>query len=210
MNYLKARRNMIEKQLRANGVTNALILKAIEKIARENFLPQNIQFLAYSDDTLHLGNNRYAMNPLLTGRLLQIADIKPDDVVLDIGCNTGYMTALLSQLASTVVALENEIEFYDKALENLSKLDIDNAVVINSVLQNGLLEQAPYDVIIIEGMIPKTPEIIYKQLNENGRLISIIAENSLGHATIITRKAGKLEQKVLFETNTPVLIGFGN
>ncbi|MEZ0224110.1 MAG: protein-L-isoaspartate O-methyltransferase, partial [Alphaproteobacteria bacterium] len=104
---------MVECQLRPNKVTDAALLEAVRKIPREQFVPRYLQSVAYVDEDVPLGNGRYLREPVIVARLIQEAAVQKDDIVLDIGCNSGYSTAVLGHLAGTVVALEAEDHFAD-------------------------------------------------------------------------------------------------
>src|SRR5262249_55744999 len=120
----RARENMVESQLRPNRVTDQELLDAMRKIPREQFVPRHLQSVAYVDEDVPLGNGRYLREPVIVARLIQEANVRKNDIVLDIGCNTGYSTAVLGHLAGTVVALEAEDHFADEAEKLLHDLDI--------------------------------------------------------------------------------------
>ena len=129
LEYATARRNMVESQIRTNKVTDAGLIEAFERVPRELFVPERLRGIAYVDEDIALGNGRFAMEPMVLARLLQAARPEPDDIALDLGCATGYATAILSRLVATVVALEGEADLAAEANRILSELEIDNAVV---------------------------------------------------------------------------------
>ena len=205
--FTATRRNMVESQIRTNAVTQEVLLAALAEIPREKFVPEALRGVAYIDEDLPLKKGRYLMEPLVLAKLLQLAAITPDDVVLDIGCGTGYSAALLSKLANTVVALESDPELAARATATLSELSIDNVVVVTAPLAGGYAKQAPYDVIVFNGSVPRIPETIARQLADGGRLVAVVGEG-VGQGTLMTRNRGILAQRPVFDAATPILPDF--
>ena len=106
IDFAAARTNMVNNQVRPNKVTDDRVLAALAAVPRERFVPEAMAGNAYVDEDIAVAAGRYLMEPMVLARLLQAAAIEPDDVVLDIGCATGYSAAVLAQLAATVVALD--------------------------------------------------------------------------------------------------------
>jgi protein-L-isoaspartate(D-aspartate) O-methyltransferase len=208
--FEQARENMVESQLRPNKVTDGALLEAVRKIPREQFVPRHLQSVAYVDEDVPLGNGRYLREPVIVARLIQEAGVLKDDIVLDIGCNTGYSTAVLGHLAGTVVALEAEDQLADEAEKLLHDLDICNVVVVRQKdLREGYAQQGPYDVIFINGSVPAVPARIKAQLADGGRLVTVISESGhMGVATLITRNGDSFSSRALFDAATPTLKGF--
>ena len=137
VDYAAARMNMVDSQIRTNKVTNAELIAAFESVPREAFVPERLAGVAYVDEDIALSNGRYLMEPMVLARLLQEARPGPADVVLDVGCGTGYATAILAKLAATVVALESDHDLAVKATKLLGDLGIDNAIVVEGPLPAG-------------------------------------------------------------------------
>ena len=115
MDYQAVRQNMVEHQIRPNRVTDAGVIAAMAEVPREMFVPEEVASIAYVDEAAPLGDNRYLMEPSLLARILQGAKISSDDVVLSIGCGTGYAAAILAKVAKAVVAVEVSSELAEKA-----------------------------------------------------------------------------------------------
>jgi len=208
-NYQLARKNMIESQIRTNKVTDERILDSMSNLPREQFVPLHMQGFAYVDEDVDLGNGRFLQEPLILARLVQAANIKSTDIVLVIGAATGYSPALIGRLAATVVGVESDQKLADQADTLLHELDIVNTAVIQGDENLGYPKQAPYDVILINGAVPRVPEHILEQMSEGGRLITVIAKSSrVGEAVLIERKNGEFTQNNLFEATTPFLRSF--
>jgi len=200
---------MVDCQIKPNKVTDPRLLEALETLPREKFVPPQMQGFAYIDEDIDLGNGRYMQEPMVLARLIQAAQVGPEDVVLDIGCGTGYSTAVLSHLASTVVGIEQDAELARQAENVLKSLDLTNAVTFQSDLIDGYNEQAPYDAIFINGSIPEVPPVILEQLVDGGRLVTVISKDgSPGHAVVYTRVRDVVSEKVIFDAATPFLEEF--
>ena len=207
LDFVIARRNMVEHQLRTNAVTDEAVLAAMGEIPRERFVPETLRDVAYIDEDLPVKKGRYLMEPRVFARLLQLAGVKRDDMVLDIGCGTGYSTAVLSKLANTVVALESDAELAARASTTLSELAIDNAIIVTAPLADGFAKQSPYDVIVFGGSLARVPASIARQLAEGGRLVAVIGEG-MGRGTLMMRVRGVVSSRPAFDAATPVLPDF--
>ena len=207
--FATARLNMVESQIRPNKVSDPRLIEVLEDIPREAFFPEAMRPIAYVDRSLELGGGRYILDPMVFARLLQAADVGPGDLVLDIACGTGYSTAVECRLASTVVALESDLEMAEAANQALSDLGIDNAVVVTGDLANGCSAQAPYDVIVINGAVEDIPKHLSDQLAEGGRLVTVmIDDQGIGRAILLERSPAGLSQRTLFDANVPGLPDF--
>jgi protein-L-isoaspartate(D-aspartate) O-methyltransferase len=185
MDFALARVRMIESQLRPNGVTDERILQAIAAIPREFFVPAARRSVAYMDEDVQIGSNRlsqprFLLEPMTLGRLLQLLDLEPDETVLDIGCGTGYSTAVLAHLAKTVVAVECDSELAGQAVENLAMLGLANTRVITGHLGAGCVAEAPFNAILVNGRIPGPPLELLAQLRDPGRLAAVVGQNEVG------------------------------
>lgn len=209
MDFAKARRNMVESQLRTNKVVDPAVLDAMGAIPREQFVPESMAAVAYVDEDIPLGDGRFLMEPMVLGRLLQEARPTADDAVLLIGCGAGYGAAVLGRLCGAVFALESDPAVAAKATVLLSGLGADNAVVVEGPLDRGWPDEAPYGLILFNGAVDAVPDAIIGQLADDGRIATVIAgERGPGRATLIERRAGITSRRTLFDANTPALPGF--
>ncbi|HXV25994.1 MAG TPA: protein-L-isoaspartate O-methyltransferase [Alphaproteobacteria bacterium] len=207
MDFAAARRNMVDRQLRTNKVTDEAVLEALGRVPRERFVPEGLRGAAYIDEDLPLGNGRYLIEPMAFGRLLQAAQIKRTDLVLDLGCGPGYSTAILSHLANMVVALECDGTLARRAGAALSELALDNAVVVEGPLEQGWPAQAPYDVVMLGGAAARIPEALLGQLAEGGRLAGVEMRGRVGRAVLYARYHGSISGRTLFDAAVPLLPG---
>ena len=208
IDHAAARRNMVSGQIRTNRVTDERLIGAMEEIPRERFVPRAKRGVAYVDEDVEIASERYLMEPMVLARLLQEAGIGADDVVLDVGCGTGYATAVLSRLAGTVVALDVDGSLAAEAERTLSGVDADNAIVVTGPLAEGYARQAPYDVILLGGAVDHLPQALTDQLAEGGRVVGVLREaGRVGQATLWARHRGALSSRSLFEASLPPLPG---
>lgn len=211
MNYAAARTHMVDSQIYTSGVISPALLEAFKTIPRENFVPEALKNVAYKDEEITLGDNRFLLEPMTFSKMLQAVDLKPDDVVLDIGAATGYSSAILSSLVSTVVALEENEDYLVKANSVWSNLDLCNIVAQNGSLTGGYAEKAPFDLILINGAVDHVPQNLLDQLAPNGRMITIIKEGgqTIGNATLIQNLGeNQFSSYNLFNAGCPYLPGF--
>jgi protein-L-isoaspartate(D-aspartate) O-methyltransferase len=204
-----ARHNMVESQLRPNAITDPRLIAAFDSLPREQFVGPELAEVAYLDRSLPLGAGRHLLEPMVLAQMLQALAITEADVVLDIGCATGYSTAVMSKLAATVVALESDADFAVRADENLTGLGVDNAAVVAGELAEGYPSQAPFDVIFIGGAVPAIPAALSAQLVDGGRLCAVIAGDAgaMG-ARLSIRTGDKLDHRAISDAVAPEMPGF--
>ena len=207
--HATARFNMVESQIRTNKVVDPVLLAALSRLPRQIFVPAALSGVAYVDKSLRIAPNRYLLEPLALARLLQEAMVSPSDKVLVIGAGTGYSAAVVADLAASVVAVESDAALADAARSNLAALAVTNALVHTGPLEQGHAASGPYDVILIDGMIAELPKQIADQLAEQGRLVTIQAQEGRSGTGMLYRKlGGSASGRVLFDSVGPYLPGF--
>lgn len=209
MDFAAARANMVDCQLRTNKVRDALLLRAFETVPRELFVRDGQRSIAYVDEDLQVAPGRFLIEPMVLARLLQAAEIAPDDLVLEIGGGSGYVTAILAHLGATVVSLESDEDLAAAAAEAHTQLGIDNVLMVVGPLDQGYDKQAPYNVIVINGAVGEVPEAIANQLADGGRLVTVVRRDAgPGQAVLVERHGANVSHRVLFDAATPVLPEF--
>ncbi len=208
--FAKARLSMIDSQILPNRVTDENVINAMGMLPREVFLPSSAHSLAYADDSILIEDGRYLMQPMVLARLLDIAEIKKSDVALAIGCASGYEIAVLAQLVDTVVAIEPSSSMRSKAERNLAELGIDNVVIVDGEFKDGNAQEAPFDLIFVDGAVPEIPDAIAQQLSDGGRLVAIEmpAGKPVGRGILMTRYGDAFSKREVFDAVEPVLPGF--
>lgn len=206
--FAKARDHMVESQIRTNDVTEPAILKSFRTTAREAFVPKAKKALAYSDAHIRMDGGRVMLRPRDLSKLIDAADIRPSDVVLDVACGRGYSTAIMAKLADTVVGLEVSEEAVTRATDLLVDAGIENAAVVKGDLKVGASEHGPFNVIFINGAVTHVPKQWFSQLANNGRLVCILQNGPIGQATVYTKSGDAVGDRVEFDASAPLLPGF--
>lgn len=211
IDYAELRRGMVDGQVRTNNVTDPRIVSAMLEIPRERFVPAALKSLAYIDDDLALtsgGAPRYLIEPMILARLVQLADVQEHEHVLDIGTGTGYSAAVLAQLAQQVVAVEEDAGLAATATATLAELGVANVAVMHGPLNAGWAKEAPYDLILLNGSVDEVPAGLLAQVKEGGRLIAVVGHGGAGRATVFSKVAGAVSERVAFNAAVPPLPGF--
>lgn len=206
--FTTARINMVDCQVRTCDVTNHELLDAMMTVPREKFVPEGRENLAYIDEDVKVAPGRFLMEPAPFAKLAQAAVIGPDDVVLDVGCATGYSSAVLSRFASLVIALEEDEALADKAAKTLDALDYDNVAVVKGRLNEGYAAEGPYDVIFVGGAVDEVPQALFDQLRDDGKLIVVEGEGNAAVARLYIRNGSDISGRNLFNCAITPLPGF--
>ena len=201
---------MLESQIRPNKVIDELVLSAFLEIPRELFVQKSMRDIAYIDEDLPLSNGRYLIEPMVLARMVQSLELKVSDNVMIIGVGTGYSTAIISKIVTSVIGVESRSPLIQKAENNLAQLEITNTVLFKERLQEGYSKEAPYNAILIDGGVSEVPSSILNQLADDGKLVSIYrSENTaVGEASIWMRSGKKFSRKCLFNAQVPTLDEF--
>ena len=199
---------MVESQVRTNDVTDRKLLRAMLDMPRELFVPEAQRALAYNGEGIVLGGGRALPPPMTTARLIQLAAVNPTDRVLEVGCATGYGTALLAHLAANVTGLDADAALTASAKANVAAVGLTNDDVETGPLEGGWAKGAPYDVIVVSGAIADVPEALRAQLRDGGRLVAVIAEGAVGRAMRFEKQGASFTARFAFNAPAPMLPGF--
>lgn len=211
--FEQARAKMVDNQIRTVDVTSRPLLAAFGEIPREAFVPSEMRKLAYIDDDVEIApaNSgspaRYVMEAAPLARLIQLTEIGPRDVVLEIGCGTGYGSAILSKVASSVVALECDPELAETAARTLSELGCDNVAVVTGDLAAGHAAEAPYDAILFSGAVEVLPRAVLDQLRDGGRLVVVEGVGNAARASLYVRDGETTSHRHEFNCSVKPLPG---
>lgn len=199
------RRTAIDCQVRPFGVTDQRLLASFLETPREKFVPAGQEDLAYSDRELShpLAGGpgaRTMIPPIVLARLLQAAEIKPSDSVLDVGGAAGYTAALAARLTGRVVALESDEALARRAGENFAALGLANATALCAPLAEGAAGKGPFDVVVVNGAADVGLEKLLDQLASGGRLVTLKPEAAGAARAFVYRKDGSaISCRSLFE-----------
>jgi len=214
MDFAAARRIMVDSQVRPNDVADLRLIAAMQALPRERFLPAEHADLAYLDfdvpaTVAEAGKpTRRLLKPMVLAKLIQAAEIAEGDHVLDVGCATGYSSAILGRLAHAVVALEQDAGLAELARDNLRALGGIMVEVAIGPLSAGWPSQAPYDVIVLNGAFDITPKALLRQLKPGGRLVGVLGRGPLGKAMLYCSIGGESGGRPIFDAAAPLLPGF--
>jgi len=207
MNYEQARFNMIEQQIRPWDVLDQRVLDLIARVPREDFVPENCRGIAFTDMNTPLGRNEVMMAPKLEARMIQALDVRPSDKALEVGTGSGYVTALLANLARHVYSVDIIPEFKTEAQKKLAEHSLSNVTLEVGDAACGWDRHGPYDVIAITGSMPMLPESFQQSLSIGGRLFAIVGDSPVMEAVLITRVGeDEWSKESLFETDLPPLM----
>lgn len=202
-----ARQNMVDSQLRTNKIVDERVIAVFETVPREAFLPPAAASLAYIDEDVAIAPGRWLIEPMVFARLVQAAQIGPDDMVLELAAGSGYGTAVLGKLAHTVVSVESEQALVDHARAALASVGVANAVVTLGAIADGFAKQAPYDVVVIQGAVQTIPPTLLRQLKPGARVVTVERGDGpgTGRAMLYRHIHGALSGSILFDAATPLL-----
>ena len=210
--FAAARRMMVDGQVRTADVTDLRLLAAMLELPRERFFPDDKASLAYLDLDVPVSAPgqpvRRLLKPMVLAKLIQAAGIAESDAVLDVGCASGYSTALLSHLAGSVVGLEEDAALARQAADAMSWAQLPNAKIVTGPLAQGCVGEGPYDVILLQGSAEVIPPALFDQLKNGGRLICVLGRGPQGKAMFYRRAEVDISGRPVFDAAAAALPGF--
>lgn len=208
IDYERARRQMVDTQLRTSSITDRRLLRVMGQVPREQFVPASRRDLAYVDAALPLdceSGRRQLAAPAGFARLVQLAAITEGDKVLDLGCGSGYSTAVLAGLAGSVVSVEPDAKLAAEAEAKISALGITNATVLHGGLFTAARPGGPFDVIVVEGTVGRVPDSLFPQLTQGGRLVVAVQGAGTGVAHLFVKAGPDVTGRSDFDLLLPPL-----
>ena len=206
LDFQAMRRAMVDSQLRTNAVNDPRVTAVIETVAREAFVPADRRAMAYIDRAVPLTGGRALNPPLVTARLIVEAGIAADDKVLVVGAASGYAAAIVAGLAAHVVALESDAGLASAAKAQLKPLT--NVTVVTGDLAKGHAKGAPYDVILVDGVIGHIPDALVRQLADKGRLAAAVAQDGVSRLCVGYKSGDAFGLSPVMDADAVVLPGF--
>lgn len=170
------RERMIRDQLLARDITDPRVLEAMRRVPRHKFVPAYMQSKAYEDGPLPIGNNQTISQPYIVALMTQVLEVKPSDIVLEVGTGSGYQTAILCELARFVYSLERYPPLAEGASQLLNELGYHNVEVYSGDGSQGLPDMAPFDAIIVTAAAPAIPGPLRAQMADGGRMVLPIGD----------------------------------
>ena len=200
-NYKKARNLMVENQLKPNKIKEKNILTLFNNTPKENYLPENLKSICYSDKNFKILENRGYLKNLHMAQIIHNAKISSNDHVLHIGGLTGYLSTIIANLCKKLIIIEQDSKILIELQSNLKNLNISNVHIYNSPLEKGYISNSPYDLIIIDCPMYNLNMNLIDQLNEdNGRMVYIKKiKDDLSKAYILTKNKKNYYKEYLFD-----------
>ncbi|MDB5670260.1 MAG: protein-L-isoaspartate(D-aspartate) O-methyltransferase [Alphaproteobacteria bacterium] len=182
------REKMVERQIAGRGIADEALLEAFRQVPRESFVPEALRSFAYEDGPLPIEADQTISQPYIVALMIEAAEIRPGDRVLEIGAGSGYAAALMSRIASAVVAIERHRDLVALARQRIDQLGYANVRIVEGDGSRGLPEEAPFDAIIASASGSHVPEMLTRQLALGGTLVMPIGEpNSVQKLVKVTR-----------------------
>jgi len=190
----RRRHLMVERQIRRRGITDPRILAAMEEVPRHRFVDDRLQDRAYDDGPLPIGEGQTISQPYIVALMAELAEIGPDDRVLDVGTGSGYAAAVYSRLARQVTSIEIRPELAETARARLADLGYDNVTVITGGLE-AVADSPPFDAILAAAAAPRVPPALEELLAEGGRLVMPVGSSFQQHLWTVRRRGTELERR---------------
>ena len=205
---LDVRKIRLTLELRESGIHNTEVLSAIEKIPRENFIPENFRNQAYENIALPIGKNQTISQPYIVALMTQALELKKNYKVLELGTGTGYQTSILSMLTRRVYTVERIRSLLIRSEKNFKKLKLYNIVTKHADGNLGWQEQIPFDRIIFTAATNKISDLIFGHIKNNGIIVApIISKNKQVLKKYIKKDTKILEEEIANVMFVPNLKG---
>lgn len=207
MDFVQARGQMVDSQVRPNDVTDPRIQHAMRTLPRERFAPPSKKAVAYGDMELEVAPGRTLMRARDLSKLIQALDAQPHEHGLEIAGATGYGAAVLAACCKTVIAHDPDPELSFAAKAALESSGVTNVQTVSTAAIDGWADAAPYDVIVLNGAAEIVPEAWLAQLAPGGRMAVIVRQGAAGSARIYTKSGETIAYRVAFDAAPPVAPG---
>tara|TARA_B100000989_G_scaffold142871_1_gene106404 strand:+ start:286 stop:936 length:651 start_codon:yes stop_codon:yes gene_type:complete len=208
MNNEALNKNMVDGQIKPiNGMTERIV-STFYSLDRNNFMPLQLKNQSYMEMNLNIEDGRVIPKPDLIAKIVLNINLKDNENVLILGSSTGYLAAILSYHAQTVIVVEENKKLLEASEKSIKENNINNVVFFNNEIAKGCLEQSPFNAIIIEGAVEEVPKNIVDQLESGGRMIAIISDNGACTAKMYKKRGQSISTSKLFNCSIPVLNSF--
>lgn len=203
----RARDTMVESQVRTADVTDPRILAAMRRLPRERFLPAQKRALAYADIEPDAAPGRTLLRPRDLAKLIQALAPRPEERALEIAGATGYGAAVLAECCREAVTLDPDPDLSFAARAALESCRIGNVRTVSTAARDGWSDDAPYDLIMLNGAAEFVPDSWLAQLAPGGRLGVIVRAGAAGAARIYTRADDAIAYRTAFDAAPPLAPG---
>ena len=203
----KGARTRLLEELRAKGVKDISVLRALDLTPRHLFVPTGVRHRAYEDTPLPIGNSQTISQPSVHARYLETLALKGTERVLEIGTGSGYQTVLLAHLAAQVFSVERIKPLLDSAREAIALCEVNNVSLLLGDGTHGWKSYAPYDAILVGAASPDVPQPLLDQLADGGKLLVPVGSREEQQLLLITRKGEKFTRETLAPVRFVPLVG---
>ena len=208
MDIKKARKNVIEQQIRPWGGLNVRANQALSDIPRENFVPEEYLSLVFADIEIPLVGGAKMFSPKIEGRILDSLDIQGHENIFEIGTGSGYFTSVLAKLSQSVVTIELDEQLSELAQNKIKGLNLNNITFINDDALAYNFDNEQYDTIVIGCALPNKNENFFRLLKPGGKLFMVVGAINQMQATLVQRTSeNDWQSKSLFETHLDYMKG---
>jgi protein-L-isoaspartate(D-aspartate) O-methyltransferase len=200
---------MVDRHLKRRGINDQRILEAFLAVPREEFVAEEYAHLAYGDHPLPIEAGQTISQPYIVGLMIEAAEIRPGDTVLEVGAGSGYAAAVISRIAGKVIAIERQHDLIDIARQRMERLGYDNVEIIEGDGTKGCRDHAPFDAILAAASGSHVPRPLIEQLAPAGRIVMPVGDPGWVQELVKVTKQddGTLKQENLGGVRFVPLIG---
>lgn len=200
-------RSQLVETLRAKGISDLAVLKAVAEVPRHLFVPESVRHRAYEDSALPIGQSQTISQPFVQATYLQALQLNGEEKVLEVGTGSGYQTALLGRLAAMVFSIERHATLAQQAKDVLTAAGVTNVSLMVGDGTLGWRPYAPYDAILVSAASPDVPQPLLEQLSDGGRLVIPIGGRDTQQLVMVVRHGDQYERHKLADVRFVPLVG---
>lgn len=200
-------RARLVETLRAKGIRDLAVLRAIAQVPRHLFVPESLRHRAYDDTALPIGSGQTISQPWVQARYLEAIGLRGRERVLEIGTGSGYQTALLALLTDGVLSVERVPALAQTARAALEAAGIRNVTILVGDGTLGWRPFAPYDAILVSAASPEVPAPLVEQLADGGRMVIPLGDRDTQTLLLIEREGDRLRHSTLADVRFVPLLG---
>jgi protein-L-isoaspartate(D-aspartate) O-methyltransferase len=205
MDYPRARDAMVESQVRPSDVTDLPLVAALRTLPRERFVPAHLRALAYAEIDLEVAPGRFLLRPRDLAKLYAALEPRPRDRALELNGATGYGAAVLASCVAFVVAQDSDPGLSQTARGACEAAGLANVKSVSCPVERGWPDDAPYDLMVLNGGAEIVPEAWFAQLAEGGRLGVIVRSGAAGQARVYVKTGGVVAYRTVFDAAPAVV-----
>jgi protein-L-isoaspartate(D-aspartate) O-methyltransferase len=187
---------MVTDQLISRGITDQMVLTAMEQIPRELFISPDHQSLAYSDGPIPIGFGQTISQPYIVAKMCELLELTGQETVLDVGTGSGYQAAILACCVKHVYSIERIPELAKEAAKIINQINLTNGTIITGDGAKGYQPAAPFDAIIAAASTSFIPTAWKMQLTTTGKIVCPLKSNQGEYITRFINSADQSESKL--------------